>query len=122
MSQFATNFAATATPRLMGYHGQTVTYTPLGGSPVSRTARLQLGADEQVDTDDGLHTPLTATVVLADDATTGIATASIGDKVTIDSVEYKVAAYANNANEWVLQCVGSTDDETTEPGTRRHRL
>lgn len=109
------------TPGLMELHGETVTYYPLSGGSSSRTAIVDRASDVQEDTGAGLHTPLSATVLMANDATIGVTAVVTGDTIAVGGVDYKVASRRLGPGGWIIQCVTTTNDETTAPGTRRHR-
>ena len=98
MSAFASWFAASGMTKLLDQLGQTITYTPVGGSPVTRQAIFNefVGAFDEKGN---------AIFTIASDSTTGIASPGRGDKITLGSDIWEVwDVRADQAGGFELRC------------------
>ena len=93
-STFDTNWTASSGPRasLLAYFGETITYTPRGGSGSSITAVVNRDAIEDVLDDRGDHTIKTVLVTISQ---ADVAAPAVDDSITVDSVTYAVKEIAS---------------------------
>jgi len=98
-SDFANKFTAAAMPKLLNRLGETITYTPPGGSTVSRSAVVNI-------TSDGPGPHWTATFDISSDATLGVASPVKGALIVYDGNTWTVTeAIPNYAGGHELHAV-----------------
>lgn len=86
-SDFSNKFTAAAMPKLLERIGESIIYTTVAGSSVTRTAIANVGSD-------GLN--WTAVFDTASDSTTGVAAPAKGDRITYDSNVWTVVEVIPN--------------------------
>lgn len=118
MTQFATDFSTYGAPALRGLHGESVTWDP-DGTPLVREAVVERQGSELTGTEMGENTFEFLTVIIANDATLGITSASIGDEITVGGSKLKVESVQENGGQWILDVKRPTDSEWTRSGTHR---
>ncbi len=118
MSKFDNAFATVGSDPLFDQFGETVSYTPVGGSASDITARIIRDAFEREDSEDGLRTSWRARVVVK---TADVASPQEGDVLTFHSLTWKVDAVdiESAKGEAALDVIAVTDQEFSGEGSRR---
>lgn len=113
------DMAATGFAALLASQGQTITYTPKGGSPVSVSAIVGPIRDAPSFNERGTHRERTAEVKITNDATLGITSSARGDLITLaDGKTLKVDQPQERPSSFVLECQLVSDTELSSEGYR----
>lgn len=124
MSQHGTAISAYALVDLIEYQGQTITYTPKGGSAVSRSAIWSPNIATHESDEGGQYVRHTGNLTIALDATTGVASPAHRDKVTIEGRVYTVEGTDLKSSDKgfaVLQLESVERTSTVAQGYERER-
>ena len=123
-SQFETLFREIANPVLDEHLGESVTYTPDGGSATTITAIVGVGVEELSDSDDRSFTRIRRLFSIHDSATTGVLAPARGDVIAYDSVDYRVIDIDRNeqAGRYDLDCLSLTTVEVAGSQYRMRRV
>lgn len=116
-----TAFAEAAWDTLSAIHGQSVTYTPTGGSAVTRTGLFVEDRSSLEYGEDGRGEMGEATLTLRNDATTGVASPAYGDAVTVGGESWLVSAVSTSGATHRLLLRRWTADEKGGEFWRRQR-
>jgi len=101
-----------AWPMLLDQLGESVTYTPDGGSPRTVKGVFAIGEQEIVTTDSGQIRQRTGKLIVEDHATRGLTSLADLDKFTIDGVVWAVGRWMAQQNGLqVIELVRATDLE-----------
>jgi len=120
MSLITDIMSAASLPMLLDTHGESATYTPVGGSPRAITVAYEiLDTGEEIDNSVRRQLVTQVEVTALNDATTGIDNPQLSDKITIDSVDYWLAKVTSQNAACVMAVFGRR--RTTETSTMAGR-
>lgn len=71
--------------------GAALTYTPIGGAPVSRQGFFEEHDADRVEGESGTEWVRTATAGVRTDGTKGVVVVTIGDKIRVAGIDWNVA-------------------------------
>lgn len=91
-----TIFGDSAWDALATAHGQSVTYTPVSGSAVTRTALFAEASSRLEYDEDGSGESGEATLVVRNDAAAGVASPVYGDAVAVGGETWRVAGISTS--------------------------
>lgn len=124
-STFDELYAEVAVPHVLGHFGETITYTPAGGTAVPLTGSV--GPERTVEDDDGGYRRLirTRSITISRDAGSsegGVAAPAKNDSVTVGGVVYAVMEIGHESpSVSVLECVRREDVQRSSDEYRRRR-
>ncbi len=123
MARFDDDYAAAGVPALMWEFGDSITYTPAGGSPVALTADVGKEHYGEVDTENGRRLRRERQVTICRDPSSdygGVATPKLLDTVTIAGEIWAVEDIDPlDAGEATLLVVRGGDVERSQDNYRR---
>lgn len=121
-TRFETAFAQSPADSLETQFGETVSYTPDGGSSKNITAIIDRESLRLIAQQDGIGAVTMAILSIQTHATTGVAAPAVKDKVTFDSLDWFVVGYQKEAARWILTVDRFAKQETSGQSHRIKRL
>lgn len=122
-SAFDLQFAESGAPALLAQFGQTVTYTPAGGTAVALTAIVHAEEERESEHPDGRRLTRTRQVDFSSDADSpdgGVAAVKLFDTLTIGGVTYAVHAVLAKTHAMTsVETIRTEDLQRSGDGYRR---